>query len=227
MKITWLGHSAFLIEGNDTILIDPFIGENPASPVSPDDVSCDIVCVTHGHGDHLGDAVRIAKRNGAKVLAIFELANYFESQGCEAIGPNIGGTAYVCDSKIFMTRADHSAGADADGLRGAAGVATGLVIESGRTIYHAGDTALFGDMKLIGKLFDLDAALLPIGGFYTMDAVQAAMAVEMLRPKVAIPMHYNTWPLIETDPEKFKSEVSKLAGTDVRILKPGESTIIL
>lgn len=226
MKITWLGHSAFLVEGNDRILIDPFIGENPVSPVSPDDLSCDIICVTHGHGDHLGDAISIAKRNDAKILAIFELANYFESQGCEAVGPNIGGTACIGGSKIFMTRADHSAGADVEGLTGAAGVATGLVIESGKTVYHAGDTALFGDMRLIGKLFALDAAMLPIGGFYTMDPVQAAMAVEMLRPKVAIPMHYNTWPPIETDPERFKSEVSKLVETEVRILKPGESTIL-
>lgn len=226
MRLTWLGHSAFLIEGNDRILVDPFIQDNPASPVTPDEISCDLVCVTHGHGDHSGDAVNIAKRNGASVLAVFELANHFGSQGCEVIGPNIGGTCRFGDSRISMTRADHSAGTEAEGMMGAAGVATGLVIESGKTVYHSGDTALFGDMRLIGEMFDLDAAMLPIGGFYTMDAVQAAKAVGMLKPRVAIPMHYNTWPPIETDPEIFRAEVSKLADAEVRILKPGESTVL-
>jgi len=207
----------------NSIVIDPFLTDNPSASTTPDKVSCDIVCVTHGHGDHVGDAVAIAKKNNAKILTMVELASHFEKAGCEAIGFNIGGSVTVGNTKVTMTQAVHSCGADAPGLEGGAGVPAGFVIESGKTVYHAGDTALFGDMALIGMLHPLDVALLPIGGFYTMDAVQAAKAVEMLKPKIAVPMHYNTWPPIKADPEQFKLEVSKVSKAQVRILKPGES----
>lgn len=223
MEITWLGHAAFLIEGNDRVAVDPFLTGNPAASISSEKVSCDIVCVTHGHSDHVGDTIEIAKRNNAKVLAIVELANYLEKAGCDTVGFNIGGSVVVHKTKVSMTLAIHSSGAEAPGLEGAAGAPAGFVIDSGRTVFIAGDTALFGDMRLIGELFSIDVAILPIGGFYTMDIIQAAKAVELLAPKMVIPMHYNTWPPIEADPELFKSEVANISSAEVEILKPGES----
>jgi len=191
-----------------------------------DKIQCDIVCVTHGHNDHVGDTIEIAKRNKAKILTIVELADCFEKAGCDSTGFNIGGSVTIGETKVTMTMATHSAGMDSPGLEGGAGVSAGFVIESGKTIYHAGDTGLFGDMSLIGMMHPLDAALLPIGGFFTMDSVQAAKAVEMLKPKIAIPMHYNTWPPIKADPMTFKSLVEKNTKAQVKILKPGESLTI-
>ena len=226
MEITWLGHSAFLIEGYNRIIVDPFFIDNPMTQMLPDEVVCDMVCVTHGHSDHVGDAVAVSKRNKAPILAILELANFFKKVGCETVAFNIGGSAKVKDTKITMTNAVHSSGADADGLEGASGAATGFIIESGGTVYHAGDTALFSDMALIGEMHQIDVALLPIGGFFTMDAIHAAKAVELLKPKIAIPMHYNTWNEIQADPVVFKSEVERRCKTQVRILDPGQSVKI-
>lgn len=226
LKITWLGHSAFLIEGRNRILVDPFLTGNPMAAMTADKVQCDLICVTHGHGDHVGDAVSIAKKNRAKILAMVELANIFEKSGCDVIGFNIGGSVKIGETTVTMTAATHSSGADEQGFEGAAGTPTGFVIDSGNTVYHAGDTGLFGDMSLIGELYPLDLALLPIGGFYTMDVVQAAKAVALLKPKLAIPMHFNTWPPIKADPAAFKSLVEKNTKTQVRILKPGETLIL-
>lgn len=226
VNITWIGHSAFLIEGHDRILVDPFLINNPSTDVTPDQLSCDMVCVTHGHSDHVGDAVAIAKRQKIPVLSIVELSGYFDKMKCQTVGFNIGGSVKVRGTKVTMTQAVHSSGADVEGLEGAAGAPTGFVIESGGTIYHAGDTALFGDMALIGSMHRIDVALLPIGGFFTMDATQAAKAVELLRPKIAIPMHYNTWPPIKADPSLFKQLVEKNTETKVRILDPGQSIAI-
>ena len=226
MEITWLGHSAFLINGFNSIVVDPFLLENPSAEITPDKVVCDIVCVTHGHSDHVGDAVSISKRNKAPILSIVELSSTFDKVGCQTVGFNIGGSVTIKDTKVTMTAAVHSCGADADGMEGAAGSPAGFVIESGETVYHAGDTALFGDMALIGEMHQIDVALLPIGGFYTMDAYQAAKAVELLKPKMAIPMHYNTWGPIQADPKVFKSEVERRCKTQVRILDPGQSVKI-
>ena len=223
LEITWLGHSAFIIKGFDTIVVDPFLNGNPSTDMTPDLIKCDIVCVTHGHYDHVGDAVAISKRNKAPILSIVELSHFFDKLGCQTVGFNIGGSTKVRDTKVTMTAAVHSSGADADGLEGAAGSPAGFVIESGQTVYHAGDTALFGDMALIGEMHKIDVALLPIGGFFTMDAYHAAKAVELLKPKMAIPMHYNTWGPIQADPMVFKSEVEKRCDTQVRILEPGET----
>jgi L-ascorbate metabolism protein UlaG (beta-lactamase superfamily) len=223
VNITWIGHSAFLIEGNDRILVDPFFINNPSTEITPDQISCDMICVTHGHSDHLGDAVAIAKRQKIPVLSIVELSTYFDKMKCQTVGFNIGGTAKVRNTKVTMTQATHSCGADADGLDGAAGSPAGFIIESGKTIYHAGDTGVFGDMALIGSMHQIDVALLPIGGFYTMDAIHAAKAVELLKPKMVIPMHYNTWPAIKADPNVFKNEVAKVSKAQVRILDPGQS----
>ena len=224
MKITWLGHSAFLIEGRDKILVDPFLTGNPKAATAHDKVDCDIICVTHGHSDHLGDAVEIARRTGAVIASILEMSNYIERVGVKSVGFNLGGTAKVRDTSITMVPAFHSSSIGAPGLEFSAAMAVGLVIESGKTVYHAGDTSVFGDMKLIRDLYGPDVAMLPIGGFFTMDPKQAAMAVSLIKPKIALPMHYGTWPLIEQDPKEFEKLVKKSSPkTKVVILKPGES----
>lgn len=223
MKITWLGHSAFLIEGRNKVLIDPFLTGNPMAAVSADKVKCDIICVTHGHGDHLGDAVEIARRTGATIASIVEMANYVERTGVKSIGFNLGGTAKVLDTSITMVPAFHSSSIGAPGLEFSAAMPVGMVIDSGKVVYHAGDTCVFGDMKLIRELYRPDVAMLPIGGFYTMDPKQAAMATELLNPKIVIPMHYGTWPLIEQDPREFERLVKKSSKAKVAILKPGEA----
>ena len=224
MKITWLGHSAFLIEGRDRILIDPFLTGNPKAAIAADKVEADIICVTHGHNDHLGDAVNIAKRTGATIAAIVEMSDYLEKLKVKTVGFNLGGTTKIRETNITMVPAMHSSSISAPGLEFAAAMPVGMVIESGKVAYHSGDTAVFGDMKLIGDLYKPDVALLPIGGFYTMDPVQAALAVKLIRPKYVIPMHYDTWPVIENDPKKFEYLVKKQTKkTKVVILKPGET----
>ena len=224
MKITWLGHSAFLIEGRDRILIDPFLTGNPKAATTHDKVDCDIICVTHGHSDHLGDAVDIARRTGAVIASILEMSNFVERVGVKSVGFNLGGTAKIRDTSITMVPAFHSSSIGAPGLEFSAAMAVGLVIESGKTVYHAGDTSVFGDMKLIRDLYKPDVAMLPIGGFFTMDPEQAAMAVSLVKPKIALPMHYGTWPPIEQDPKEFERLVKKSSPkTRVVILKPGES----
>jgi L-ascorbate metabolism protein UlaG (beta-lactamase superfamily) len=223
MKLTWLGHSAFLIEGRDRIVVDPFFTGNPKASVSAKDVKCDIICVTHGHGDHLGDAVQIARSTGAVVASIVEMSSYLERTGVRSIGFNLGGTARIGSTSITMVPAFHSSSIGAPGLEFSAAMPVGMVIDSGKVVYHAGDTSVFGDMRLIGEMYKPDVALLPIGGFYTMDAKQAAMAVSLIKPKVAIPMHYGTWPLIEQDPKEFAKLVKKSTKTRPVVLRPGES----
>ncbi len=224
MKLTWLGHSAFLIEGRDRILVDPFLTGNPSAAIHADKVDCDIICVTHGHSDHLGDTVAIARRTGATIAAILEMSDWFQKLGVKTVGFNLGGTTKVRDTNITMVPALHSSSINAPGLEFSAAMPVGMVIESGKTVYHAGDTAVFGDMKLVGDLYKPDVALLPIGGFYTMDPKQAALATKLIRPKTVIPMHFNTWDLIRSDPKEFEHLVKKQArGTKVVILKPGES----
>jgi L-ascorbate metabolism protein UlaG (beta-lactamase superfamily) len=222
MKIQWLGHSAFLLHGRDRILIDPFLTGNPKAAVKPDDVDCDIICVTHGHFDHLGDAVAIARRTGAEVACIVEMSLYIEKCEVKATGFNLGGTIKLRDTKISMVPAFHSSSIGAPGLEFSAAMPTGMVIDSGKVVYHAGDTAVFGDMKLVGDLYEPDVALLPIGGFYTMDPRQAALATKLIRPKIVVPMHYGTWPPIEQDPKEFEMLVKKESKAKVKIMTPGE-----
>jgi len=223
MKITWLGHSAFLIEGKDRILIDPFLTGNPMAAVSPDKVECDIICVTHGHSDHLGDTVDIARRTGAVVVSILEMSSWFERCGVKSVGFNMGGTAAIRSSRFSMVPAFHSSSVGAPGLEFSAAMAIGMVIDSGKVVYHAGDTCVFSDMKLVGDMYKPDVALLPIGGFYTMDPKGAAMAVKLIRPKIAIPMHYGTWDPIKQDPKEFARLVKKSTKTKPVILEPGRS----
>lgn len=223
MKLTWLGHSAFLIEGKDRIVVDPFLTGNSKASTTPDKVECDIICVTHGHGDHLGDSVDIARRTGAVVASIVEMSGWFEKCGVKSIGFNMGGTAKIKSTKITMVPAFHSSSIGAPGLEFSAAMAVGMVIDSGKVVYHAGDTCVFSDMKLIGEMYRPDVALLPIGGFFTMDAKQAAMAVKLIGPKMAVPMHYDTWEPIRQDPKEFASLVKNSSKTKPVIMKPGES----
>ncbi len=221
--IKYLGHSAFEItltglDGSEkNILIDPWV-ENPLSPVKVSDYKnrkVDYIFVTHDHGDHLGNAIEIAKLTGAKIVGIFEIALYAKEQGVESVDGNIGGRLKIDDLEVVLTPATHSS------TRGAP---TGVVIRGKDiTLYHAGDTGLFMEMNLIGELYMPDIAFLPIGGHYTMGIREAAKAVQLIRPKIAIPMHYNTFPPIRADPEEFKKLVEKQTPTKVIILKPGDT----
>ena len=223
MKITMLGHSALLLEGKDRVLVDPFLTGNPMASTSADEVDCDIICVTHGHSDHLGDAVDIARRTGAVIASLVELSDWLEKTGVKSVGFNMGGTAVIKNTKVTMVPAFHSSSIGAPGLEFSAAMAVGMVIDSGKVVYHAGDTCVFGDMRLIRELYKPDVALLPIGGFFTMDPKQAAMATALISPKIAIPMHYGTWPLIEQDPKEFERLAKKSSKAKIVILKPGES----
>lgn len=225
MRITWLGHAAFLLEGSKKVLIDPFITGNPMANVKVEDLSVDLIAVTHGHGDHLGDAVEISKRCGAPVVCIHELSRYLTKKNVKAVGMNIGGTAEVDGVKVTMVQALHSADVEEDGTLISVGNPTGVIVElDGVKVYHAGDTDVFLDMQLIGELHKPQIMLVPIGDWYTMGIKGAVKALELVKPEVAIPMHYNTFPVIEQDPEEFvKAVEEKGLKTKVVVLKPGES----
>jgi len=217
MRVRFLGHAAFLIEGSKKILIDPFLTGNPQAAVKPEEVEADLILVTHAHGDHIGDAVDIAKRTGAKIVAMYDVANYIAGKGnVEVIGMNYGPTE-IEGVKIVQVPAWHSS---SDGVH-SIGNASGFIVKlDGRTIYHAGDTFVFLDMGLFSELYGpIDLALLPIGGHFTMGPREAAKAVELLKPRKVVPMHYNTWPPISANPEEFRALVE---GSEVVILKPGE-----
>jgi L-ascorbate metabolism protein UlaG (beta-lactamase superfamily) len=224
VRLTWLGHSCFEVLSKYRLLIDPFLDNNPAATVRSTQVEPDFIAVTHGHFDHLGDTVRIARRTGCRVACIHELSQYLRSRGVLTEGMNIGGSIKLGDIVLTMTDACHSSSIDEAGHSFDGGKAAGFIIRVGDVcIYHAGDTGLFRDMQLIGDLYKPDVAIIPIGGRYTMDAHDAALAVGMLRPKVAIPMHYNTYDRISQDPSIFTSYVKKVSGTDVIILKVNDS----
>jgi L-ascorbate metabolism protein UlaG (beta-lactamase superfamily) len=200
-------------------LIDPFLTHNPLAATTADALRPTAILVTHGHGDHLGDTVSIAKRVGCQAIAVHEIAEWLEKHGVNAWGMGTGGGRSFDFGRVTFTIAHHSSSLP-DGSYG--GNPAGIVIEiGGRTIYHAGDTSLFLDMELIGRRFAIDIALLPIGDNYTMGIDDAVMAVEMLKPKLTIPMHYNTFPPIEIDPREFEVKM-KAKGFAASILKPGE-----
>jgi L-ascorbate metabolism protein UlaG (beta-lactamase superfamily) len=212
MEITFLGHSAVKLQGSRTVFIDPFLSGNPAASISPKEIrEADIVAVTHDHGDHLGDAFAIARKTGAVLVAINEIAVEAESQGLTAEGMNFGGTVEVKGVKVHMVPAWHSA---------KKGTAAGLVIEmDGLRLYHAGDTGLSYDLKLIGEFFQPDLSFIPIGDRYTMGIPSAVKAVEFTGTKRVIPVHYDTFPNVKSDAQEFKRRVGAMA--EVIVLKPG------
>ncbi len=227
MKVTFLGHAAFLIETkNHNIVIDPFITGNPLATVKAEDLHCDVILLTHGHGDHLGDTVTIAKNNNALVIACAELAGWLGQQGVRVHPMHIGGSRLFDFGWVKLTNALHGAGIDTEEGMIYGGNPVGFLFSvDDKTVYHAGDTALFGDMKLIGDRHPIDLALLPIGDNFTMGPEDALYAVDLLSPKAVIPMHYNTFEWIRQDPLLFVEAV-KLKGIQAHVVQPGESVVI-
>src|SRR3954470_10507344 len=221
MDIQFLGHSAFaLSDGNVNVLVDPFLTGNPKAAASADEVEADVILLTHGHADHLGDTVDIAKRAGSTVVAIVELANEIAGAGVDNVkDPNFGGTVAFDWGWVKLVPAWHTAVSPS----GTAHMPAGLLIHIGdRRVYHLGDTCLFSDMQLIARRGDkVDLALVPIGGHYTMDRFDAVTAVEFVNPSEVIPCHYNTFPPIEADAEAFKSDVQNAGFSQVVVLEPG------
>src|SRR3954449_6915097 len=234
MEIKFHGQSCFeLSEGETTVLVDPFLKpNNPAAVATAEEVEPTHIAVSHGHIDHTADLVPVATRTGAHCVAIVEIAKWLEGQGVEAVSdPNLGGTVEFDWGWVKLVQAFHTStipGSAEVPFSAAAGVVigmpAGLVINiGGTTVYHLGDTCLFGDMKLIAERTPVDVALIPIGGHYTMDRHDAAVAAGFVGAGTVIPMHYNTFPPIETDAEAFKSEVESQTSSKVVVLAPGET----
>jgi L-ascorbate metabolism protein UlaG (beta-lactamase superfamily) len=221
MDIRFLGHAAFALEHDGkTVLIDPFLTGNPKAAASADEVAADAILLSHGHGDHYGDTVAIAKRTGAPVVAITEIAGEIGEQGVETIDTNLGGTAEFDWGTVRLTPAWHTSTTP----KGTVSTPAGLVIEFGdKRIYHLGDTALFSDLALPKRRGHLDVALMCIGGHYTMDRFDAVAACEMVGADQVIPCHYDTFPLVETDAQAFKSDVQNAGYAEVVVLQPGET----
>lgn len=223
LKVTFLGHSCILAtDGKHRVIVDPFLEGNPQASVAPEEIDVDYILVTHGHADHLGDAVEISKRTGATIIAPNELAVWVTKKGALAHNMHIGGSYKFEFGRVKLTIAHHGSGAGESGLE-YTGNPCGFVFSmGGKTVYHTGDTGLFLDMKLIGEMNPIDLMFLPIGDNFTMGVDDAVKAVEFVHPKVVVPMHYNTWDIIGAEPEEF---ARKLAGQKVKvaILKPNES----
>jgi L-ascorbate metabolism protein UlaG (beta-lactamase superfamily) len=227
LSITWFGHATFVLTspGGKRIVFDPWLTGNPKAPSNVKIDKADVICVSHGHSDHSGDVVAVARATGAPVVAVYELANWFQGKGLkDVIGMGVGGTVDVRGLKISMVPAMHTSSIEEDGKVHYVGLATGFVVrlEDGRALYFAGDTALFSDMRLIRELHAPEIAFLPIGDFYTMDPTAAAKAVEMLGVRQVVPMHYGTFPALSGSPDTLKKLVEPM-GVDVLVLKPGET----
>ena len=221
IKVTWYSHACFLIETDDSkILIDPYITDNPLSPITSDAVEADYILVSHGHGDHLGDTVSIAKRTGAMVISNFEIQNWLAGQGLENVHPqHIGGGFDYPWGRVKLTHALHGS-ALPDGSYG--GNPCGFLLYlQGKKLYHACDTGLFYDMKLIGEE-GIDLAILPIGDNFTMGPDDALRAVKLIEPAQVVPIHYNTFDVIKQDPHAWANRVKEEASARVTVMNPGD-----
>lgn len=223
LRAKYLGHACFTVSDSaKSVIIDPFLSGNPLAAVSPKQLKVDAVLLTHGHSDHLGDAIDLAKAGDALVVAAYELATYCQSQGCRVHPMHIGGAHDFDFGRVKLTQALHGSSLVTDSEIICLGNPCGLLLTmDGKTIYHAGDTGLFGDMQLIGDLNRIDLAALPIGDNFTMGIDDAVIATKWLRPTVAVPMHYNTFDLIKADPQEF---AGKLEAENINcvVLEPGE-----
>ncbi|MBX5470412.1 MAG: metal-dependent hydrolase [Thermoleophilaceae bacterium] len=223
MDIRFLGHACFeLSEGDTRILIDPFLTGNPKAAASAAELSPTHIFLTHGHGDHFGDVVDIAKRTGAQVVAIVEIAGELQEQhGLENVAdPNLGGTVEFDGGWVRLVPAWHTSTTPS----GTVSVPAGLVVHlNGKTVYHLGDTCLFSDLQLVGRRDPIDVAIIPIGGHYTMDRHDAVTAAELVGAGTVIPCHYDTFPPIETDAQAFKQDVEAKTSSKVVVLQPGET----
>jgi L-ascorbate metabolism protein UlaG (beta-lactamase superfamily) len=225
VTVRFLGHAAFTLEAEGKqIAIDPFLTGNPLAAARPEQLHPVAILLTHAHGDHVGDAVAISQRTGAPVIATFELGSYLAQRGANAIPANHGGTVRFDGGSVKLVPAWHTSSYGEQFE--APGVPAGLVVRfGGKTMYFAGDTCLFGDMALIGQE-GLDLAVVPIGDHFTMGPSDAVRAVELLKPSVVIPCHYNTFPPIQQDPEAFKREVEAATSARCVVLRPGEEYVL-
>jgi L-ascorbate metabolism protein UlaG (beta-lactamase superfamily) len=221
MDVRFLGHACFeLSDGDTTLLIDPFLTGNPKATISADDAAATTILLTHGHGDHLGDTVAIAKRTGATVVAITEIAGELGNEGLDVRDCNLGGTTSFDWGWVKLVPAWHTSTTPNGTVTTPAGL---LISFGGQIVYHLGDTCLFSDLQLVGKRNPIDIALMCIGGHYTMDRHDAVDAAGFVAAKTVIPCHYNTFPLVEADAQAFKAEVEAQTSSQVVILEPGDT----
>jgi L-ascorbate metabolism protein UlaG (beta-lactamase superfamily) len=216
LTITYLGHSGFIFaDGQHRLAVDPFLTGNPLATMTPADVRCNHVALTHGHGDHLGDTVELARGHDATVYAAFEITEYLAEQGLGRLSPgNPGGRIETDFGWIAFTQAFHSSSYEGRYM----GQPCGLIIHiGGATVYHCGDTGLFGDMKLLGEIYRPDIACIPIGDRFTMGPELASRAAELIRPRFAIPMHYRTFPMLTQSADAFRPR-----DVATRVMEPGE-----
>lgn len=224
-SLTYYGHSAFGIDtGSHKVLIDPFISGNPQARVSAEEINCDAILLTHGHGDHLGDTVAIARRCGALVVATYELAGFMDSQDVKNHPMHIGGFRQFDFGAVKLTPAFH--GGAVEGADISCTPCGFLFFFNNTCVFHPGDTSLTIEFELIGRMNRIDIALLPIGDNFTMGPEDAIEAVRMLKPKKVVPMHYNTWELIAQDPQSFKSKVESETEAKVQVVEPGATVEI-